>query len=43
MSTAASRYAASSRPDPSRRAVVRLALAFAVATHGLLLSPFLVA
>ncbi|TCW82953.1 MFS transporter [Burkholderia sp. SRS-46] len=43
MSTTASRYAASSRPDPSRGAVVRLALAFAVATNGLILSPFLVA
>lgn len=43
MSTTASGYAASSRPDPSRGAVVRLALAFAAATNGLILSPFLVA
>ncbi|KUZ75513.1 MFS transporter [Burkholderia ubonensis] len=32
-----------SRPDPSGGAVVRLALAFAAATNGLILSPFLVA
>ncbi|KVO36266.1 MFS transporter [Burkholderia ubonensis] len=32
-----------SRPDPSSGAVVRLALAFAAATNGLILSPFLVA
>ncbi|KVQ02097.1 MFS transporter [Burkholderia ubonensis] len=31
-----------SRPDPSSGAVVRLALAFAAATNGLILSPFLV-
>ncbi len=31
------------RPDPSPAAIVRLALAFAAATNGLILSPFLVA
>ncbi|WDD93628.1 MFS transporter [Burkholderia sp. FERM BP-3421] len=31
------------RPDPSTAAIVRLALAFAAATNGLILSPFLVA
>ncbi|WP_420211601.1 MFS transporter [Burkholderia aenigmatica] len=43
MSTATLQVAAQSRPDPSTGAVVRLALAFAAATNGLILSPFLVA
>ncbi|HDR9700299.1 TPA: MFS transporter, partial [Burkholderia aenigmatica] len=43
MSTATLQAAAQSRPDPSTGAVVRLALAFAAATNGLILSPFLVA
>ncbi|VWB59691.1 MFS transporter [Burkholderia aenigmatica] len=43
MSTATLHVAAQSRPDPSTGAVVRLALAFAAATNGLILSPFLVA
>ncbi|MBN3775692.1 MFS transporter, partial [Burkholderia sp. Se-20378] len=43
MSTATLHAAAQSRPDPSTGAVVRLALAFAAATNGLILSPFLVA
>lgn len=43
MSTAPLHLAAQSRPDPSTGAVVRLALAFAAATNGLILSPFLVA
>lgn len=43
MSTATLHIAAQSRPDPSTGAVVRLALAFAAATNGLILSPFLVA
>ncbi|MGS0897133.1 MFS transporter [Burkholderia stagnalis] len=41
--SAAAPQAALSRPDPSTGAVVRLALAFAAATNGLILSPFLVA
>lgn len=43
MSTATLHAAAQSRPDPSTGAVIRLALAFAAATNGLILSPFLVA
>ena len=43
MSTATLHAAAQSRPDPSTGAVVRLAFAFAAATNGLILSPFLVA
>ncbi|MFJ1213671.1 MFS transporter [Burkholderia pyrrocinia] len=43
MTTAMLSTAAQSRPDPSAGAVVRLALAFAAATNGLILSPFLVA
>ncbi|WP_186197144.1 MFS transporter [Burkholderia gladioli] len=35
--------AGASRPDPPAGAVIRLALAFAAATNGLILSPFLVA
>ncbi|MDY7791296.1 hypothetical protein U0E10_25720 [Burkholderia ubonensis] len=43
MSSIAFDSAGRSRPDPSGGAVVRLALAFAAATNGLILSPFLVA
>ncbi|KVO17518.1 MFS transporter [Burkholderia ubonensis] len=43
MSSTAFDSAGRSRPDPSSGAVVRLALAFAAATNGLILSPFLVA
>ncbi|WP_431823754.1 MFS transporter [Burkholderia sp. F1] len=43
MTSAAFDSAGPSRPDPSGGAVVRLALAFAAATNGLILSPFLVA
>lgn len=42
MNTSALHIAVPSRPDPSAGSIVRLALAFAVATNGLILSPFLV-